>query len=52
MDYTLVAIGVKDDEIDFSSNCGNMSNAVGPFAVDTGWYPDQIVGKLMSQSEI
>ena len=36
VDYTFVAIGVKDDEVDFSSNCGNMTSAIGPFAVDAG----------------
>lgn len=36
VDYTFAAIGVKDAEVDFSSNCGNMSAAIGPFAVDTG----------------
>ena len=36
VDYTFVAIGVRDDEVDFSSNCGNMTSAVGPFAVDAG----------------
>jgi 2-methylaconitate cis-trans-isomerase PrpF len=25
VDYTFAAIGVKDDEVDFSSNCGNMT---------------------------
>lgn len=35
VDYTSAAIGVKDDEVDFSSNCGNMTSAVGPFAVDS-----------------
>jgi 2-methylaconitate cis-trans-isomerase PrpF len=25
VDYTFVAIGVRDDEVDFSSNCGNMT---------------------------
>lgn len=39
VDYTFVAIGVKDDEVDFSSNCGNMTSAVGPFAVDAGLVP-------------
>jgi 2-methylaconitate cis-trans-isomerase PrpF len=29
-------IGVKNDEVDFSSNCGNMTSAIGPFAVDSG----------------
>lgn len=39
VDYTFVAIGVKNDEVDFSSNCGNMTSAVGPFAVDSGLVP-------------
>lgn len=41
VDYTFVAIGVKDDEVDFSSNCGNMTSAVGPFAVDARIMPAQ-----------
>lgn len=36
VDYTFAAIGVKDPQVDFSSNCGNMSSAIGPFAVDSG----------------
>ncbi|GME30863.1 DUF453-domain-containing protein [Neofusicoccum parvum] len=36
VDYTFVSIGVKDSEVDFSSNCGNMTSAVGPFAIDSG----------------
>lgn len=38
VDYTFVAIGVRDDTLDYSSNCGNMSAAVGPFAVDSGMH--------------
>lgn len=36
VDYTFAAIGVRNDEVDFSSNCGNMTSAVGPFAIDSG----------------
>lgn len=36
VDYTFAAIGIKDEEVDFSSNCGNMTSAIGPFAVDQG----------------
>lgn len=36
VDYTFAAIGVRDDEVDFSSNCGNMTSAIGPFAIDSG----------------
>lgn len=35
VDYTFAAVGVKDDEVDYSGNCGNMSSAVGPFAVNS-----------------
>lgn len=35
VDYTFAAIGVKNTDVDYSSNCGNMSAAVGPFAVDS-----------------
>ncbi|KAI9731099.1 MAG: hypothetical protein M1818_007956 [Claussenomyces sp. TS43310] len=36
VDYTFAAIGVKDSEVDFAGNCGNMTSAIGPFAIDTG----------------
>ncbi|TVY89041.1 Mannan endo-1,6-alpha-mannosidase, partial [Lachnellula willkommii] len=36
VDYTFAAIGIRDSEVDFSSNCGNMTSAIGPYAVDNG----------------
>ena len=39
VDYTFVSIGIKNDKVDYSSNCGNMSAAVGPYAVDSGLIP-------------
>lgn len=36
VDYTFAALGVRTDEVDYSSNCGNMSSAIGPFAVNNG----------------
>lgn len=39
VDYTFAAIGVKTTEVDLSSNCGNMSSAIGPFAVDSKLVP-------------
>ncbi|KAJ9612116.1 hypothetical protein H2200_003713 [Cladophialophora chaetospira] len=39
VDYTFAAIGVKNNEVDYSSNCGNMSGAIGPYAVDTKLFP-------------
>ncbi|KAL4957648.1 PrpF protein [Aspergillus filifer] len=38
VDYTFAALGIKDTDVDFSSNCGNMVSAVGPFAVDSGLF--------------
>ncbi|GMG15753.1 unnamed protein product [Aspergillus oryzae] len=35
VDYTFVSLGVKTPDVDYSSNCGNMISAVGPFAVDS-----------------
>lgn len=34
VDYTFVSLGIKNNDVDFSSNCGNMSSAVGPYAID------------------
>ena len=36
VEFMFAAVGVRDGEVDFSSNCGNMSAAVGPFAFDHG----------------
>jgi 2-methylaconitate cis-trans-isomerase PrpF len=36
IDYTFAQILIKEDRADYSGNCGNMSSAVGPFAVDEG----------------
>lgn len=39
VDYTFVSLGVKNTDVDHSSNCGNMISAVGPYAVDSGLFP-------------
>ena len=36
IDYTFAQIPVREQRVDYSSNCGNMSSAMGPFAVDEG----------------
>src|ERR1700755_680294 len=36
IDYTFAQIGVRDSFVDYGANCGNMSSAVGPFALDEG----------------
>jgi 2-methylaconitate cis-trans-isomerase PrpF len=39
IDYTFFQIGVTDDTVDTSGNCGNMSSAMGPFALEEGLVP-------------
>ncbi len=34
IDYTFGAVGIDKAFVDYSSNCGNISSAVGPYAVD------------------
>jgi len=36
IDYTFAQVLVKDKRVDYSGNCGNMSSAMGPFALDEG----------------
>jgi 2-methylaconitate cis-trans-isomerase PrpF len=36
IDYTFAQISVKSAAVDYSANCGNMSSAMGPFAVSEG----------------
>lgn len=36
VDYTFAQVQVRDAVVDYSGNCGNMSSAIGPFAVDEG----------------
>ena len=34
IDYTFAQVQIRDARVDYRGNCGNMSSAVGPFAVD------------------
>ncbi|MBW8783320.1 MAG: hypothetical protein JF593_01560 [Novosphingobium sp.] len=36
VDYTFAQVGVSDTTVDFAGNCGNMSSAIGPFAIEEG----------------
>jgi 2-methylaconitate cis-trans-isomerase PrpF len=36
IDYTFAQVQIREAAVDYRSNCGNMSSAVGPFAVDEG----------------
>lgn len=37
IDYTFGQVSVKSAAVDYSANCGNMSSAMGPFAVSEGF---------------
>jgi 2-methylaconitate isomerase len=37
IDYTFAQVSVKENAVDYSGNCGNMSSAMGPFAVEEGF---------------
>lgn len=39
VDYTFVQLGVDEPIVDYGGNCGNMSSAIGPFAVEEGIVP-------------
>lgn len=39
IDYTFAQVAVDKPIVDYSANCGNMSSAVGPFAVEKGIFP-------------
>jgi len=36
IDYTFAQVQIREAAVDYRSNCGNMSSAVGPFSVDQG----------------
>ena len=36
VDYTFGQVSITDPFVDYGGNCGNMSSAVGPFAIDMG----------------
>ena len=36
IDYTFAQVQAKEAKVDYGANCGNMSAAMGPFAVDEG----------------
>lgn len=37
VDYTFAQVGIADGQVDWTSNCGNCSAVVGPYALRRGW---------------
>lgn len=36
VDFTFVQVSINEDSVSYKGNCGNISSAVGPFALDEG----------------
>lgn len=36
IDFTFAQVGIKTHDIDYAGNCGNMTSAVGAYAIDSG----------------
>jgi hypothetical protein len=47
VDYTFAQVQVQVAAVDYSGNCGNMSSAIGPFAVDEGLVPAPADGQAL-----
>ncbi len=47
VDYTFGQIGVDVAVVDYGGNCGNMSSAIGPFAVEEGLVPRPADGEAV-----
>ena len=45
VDYTFVQLGIDEALVDYGGNCGNMSSAVGPFAIEEGLIPSPADGE-------
>ena len=41
VDYTFGQVSINKAHIDYAGNCGNISSAVGPFAIDEGLVPSK-----------
>mmetsp|Transcript_129471 Transcript_129471/g.335826 ORF Transcript_129471/g.335826 Transcript_129471/m.335826 type:complete len:384 (+) Transcript_129471:93-1244(+) len=45
VDYTFGQVSFVTDRVDYGGNCGNISSAVGPFAIDEGLLPAAALGE-------
>ena len=47
VDYTFAQIAIDEPLVDYAGNCGNMSSAIGPFAVEEGLVPRPADGEAV-----
>jgi 2-methylaconitate cis-trans-isomerase PrpF len=43
VEYTFAQVGIRDDVVDYSGNCGNLSTMIGVFAVDEGMCKPRLI---------
>ena len=49
VEYTFAQVGIRDEVIDYSGNCGNLSSVVGVFAVDEGMCSPRVIDNSTGQ---
>lgn len=49
VEYTFVQVGIEDESLDMAGNCGNMSSAVAPFAVNEGLVSAERMERALSE---
>ncbi|RMJ25826.1 DUF453 domain protein [Aspergillus sp. HF37] len=42
VEFTFAQVGIRSADVDYAGNCGNMSSAVGPFAMEAGLVPQTL----------
>lgn len=52
IDYIFAQSGVREDVIDYTANCGNISSGVGPFAIDEGLVREFREGRSVDADKI
>ena len=56
VDYEFAQVGISEGSIGYAGNCGNVSSAVGPFAIDQGmikvFRPGVSIDKSLTAQEI
>ena len=50
VNYEFAQVGITEDSIGYGGNCGNISSAVGPFAIDEGLVKEFRPGVSMDKS--
>jgi 2-methylaconitate cis-trans-isomerase PrpF len=52
VDYTFVQLGVDEPLADYGGNCGNMSSAIGPFALEEGMVSPSVLSLSKDEAAV